>query len=188
MDAINTTNPLLLIISLVFGSLIGQWINIELRLERLGNSLQKKFKNDSGFSKGFVTTSLIYCVGAMAILGSLQSGLTGDHTKLYVKASLDGITAIIFASTLGIGVLFSSVPVFIYQGLITLTASFVKDLLVDIVIIEMAAVGGILIIGIGINILEIKKIKVANMLPSVFIPIIYYSLIIPVINYITSLF
>ncbi len=112
----------------------------------------------------------------MAIVGSLESGIQGNHETLFAKSILDGISSIIFASTLGIGVAFSSLPVLIYQGSITLLANFVKELLTPEVVNEMSAVGGILIMAIGINILGIKKIKVGNMLPAVFIPIIYYML------------
>lgn len=188
MDAIKSVNPLLLIISIVLGSIFGQWIDIESMLENIGNSIQSRIKNENSFSKGFVTASLIYCIGAMAIIGSLESGLTGNHVKLFVKSYLDGITSIIFTSTLGIGVIFSSISVFIYQGIITLSAIFVKDLLTDKVIVEMTAIGGLLIIGIGINILGFKKIKVANMLPAIFVPIIYFNLLIPLFKIIQEFF
>lgn len=175
MGALKTEDILLVIISIVIGSIIGEALKIEWRLEGVGNFLEKRLGGGtSGFSKGFVTASLIYCVGAMAIVGSLESGLAGNHQTLFAKAIIDGISAIIFASTLGIGVAFSAVSVFIYQGIITLTASLVKVLLTDGVIREMSAVGGILIIGIGINVLEIKRIRVGNMLPAIFIPLIYY--------------
>jgi len=113
----------------------------------------------------------------MAILGALESGLTGNHETLYAKSVLDGVSAVIFASTFGIGVAFSAVAVFLYQGAITLLASSVKDLLTPEVINEMSSIGGILIMAIGINILGIKKVKIANMLPAIFIPIVYYSIV-----------
>lgn len=178
MGGIKSENIILVIGSVVLGSIIGEVIGIENKLDNLGNSLQSKFGGkDSNFSKGFVTASLVYCVGAMAIVGSLESGIQGNHETLFAKSILDGISAVIFASTLGIGVAFSSLPVFIYQGSITLLANFVKDLLTTQVVNEMSAVGGLLIMAIGINILGIKKIKVGNMLPAVFIPIIYYILV-----------
>lgn len=177
MGGIKSENIILVIGSVVLGSIIGEVIGIENKLDNLGNSLQSKFGGkDSNFSKGFVTASLVYCVGAMAIVGSLESGIQGNHETLFAKSILDGISAVIFASTLGIGVAFSSIPVFIYQGSITLLANFVKDLLTTQVVNEMSAVGGLLIMAIGINILGIKKIKVGNMLPAVFIPIIYHIL------------
>lgn len=178
MSALKSENVLLVIISIAIGSIFGEWLNIEENLERLGDYIEGKFGDGgSNFSKGFVTASLIYCVGAMAIVGALESGLTGNHQTLFAKSVIDGITAVIFASTLGIGVVFSSAAVFIYQGIITVTASLVKVFLTDAVIREMASVGGILIMGIGFNILEIKKIKIGNMLPSVFIPLLYYILV-----------
>ncbi|MBU5310849.1 DUF554 domain-containing protein [Tissierella carlieri] len=178
MGGIKSENIILVIGSIVVGSVIGEVIGIENKLDNLGDFLQDKFGGkDSNFSKGFVTASLVYCVGAMAIVGSLESGIQGNHQTLFAKSILDGISAIIFASTLGIGVAFSSIPVFIYQGSITLLANFIKDLLTVQVVNEMSAVGGLLIMAIGINILGIKKIKVGNMLPAVFIPIIYYILV-----------
>ncbi|MBU5427723.1 DUF554 domain-containing protein [Tissierella pigra] len=178
MGGIKSENIILVIGSIVVGGIIGEIIGIENKLDNLGNSLQSKFGGkDSNFSKGFVTASLVYCVGAMAIVGSLESGIQSNHETLFAKSILDGISAIIFSSTLGIGVAFSSIPVFIYQGSITLLANSVKGLLTPQVVNEMSAVGGLLIMAIGINILGIKKIKVGNMLPSVFIPIIYYILV-----------
>ncbi len=175
MGGIESENIVLIISSIVLGSLIGEIIGIENKLDKLGNKMEGYFgKNDSNFSKGFVTGSLVYCIGAMAIVGALESGLSGNHQTLFAKSTLDGISAIIFSSTLGIGVAFSAIPVFIYQGIITLLANFVKDILTPEVIREMSSVGGILIAAIGINILGIKKIKVGNMLPAIFIPIIYY--------------
>lgn len=173
--AIKTQNMLLVVISLVIGSILGEWSRIEDKLEFIGKLVESKVgQGTSNISNGFVTASLIYCVGAMAIVGSLESGLTGNNETLFIKAILDGVTAIIFASTLGIGVAFSSVSVFAYQGLITLTANTMKIFLTDPVIIEMSAVGGVLIMAIGINLLGIKKIRIGNMLPAIFIPIIYF--------------
>jgi uncharacterized membrane protein YqgA involved in biofilm formation len=178
MGAIEANNIILIIASIVIGSIIGEMIDIDLRLEHLGQNMEKRFgKGDSNFSKGFVTASLVYCIGAMAIVGALKSGLEGNNDTLYAKSILDGITAVIFASTLGIGVAFAAIPVFIYQGTITLLASSVESLLTTNVINEMSAVGGILILAIGINILGIKKIKVANMLPAIFIPLIYLTIL-----------
>lgn len=174
MGGIKAQNITLVIGSIVVGSIIGEAIGIETKLNNLGSLMEKSFgRGDSNFSKGFVTATLIYCIGAMAIVGSLESGLMNNHDTLFAKSALDGISAIIFASTLGIGVAFSAIPVFVYQGAITLLASSLKDILTPAVITEMSAVGGILILAIGINILEIKKIKIGNMLPAIFIPIIY---------------
>jgi hypothetical protein len=177
-NALEFENLVVVIVSIVIGSIIGELIDINKRLNNLGDRLQSKFKNEEGnFSKGFVTASLVYCVGAMAIVGAIQSGLTGNHQTLYAKAVLDGITAIIFASTLGIGVMFSSLAVFLYQGTITIFASSLSVILTEIAINEISSVGGILIIAIGINLLGLKEIKIANMLPAIIIPPIYYFLL-----------
>jgi hypothetical protein len=177
-NALEFENLVVVIVSIVIGSIIGELIDINKRLNNLGDRLQSKFKNEEGnFSKGFVTASLVYCVGAMAIVGAIQSGLTGNHQTLYAKAVLDGITAIIFASTLGIGVMFSSLAVFLYQGTITIFASSLSSILTEIAINEISSVGGILIIAIGINLLGLKEIKIANMLPAIIIPPVYYFLL-----------
>jgi len=172
--ALKTNNTLVVIASLVLGGILGEWIDIELRLKQLGTILEKvlaKGNNSGNFTKAFVTASLIYCVGAMAIMGALESGLKGTHDILFAKAMLDGVSAIVFASSMGIGVLVSAIPVFIYQGGITLSAALLQGLLSDPVVAEMTATGGLLIVGIGINILEIKEIKVGNLLPGIFLAI-----------------
>ncbi|MBU5308047.1 DUF554 domain-containing protein [Clostridioides mangenotii] len=169
-------NTLITVVCIAVGGLIGEIIDIDNKINKLGDFLQNKLSKDkdseTSIAKGFVTTSLIYCVGAMAIVGALESGLTGNHQTLFTKALLDGISAIIFTTTLGIGVIFSSVAVFLYQGLITIGASILATLLSDAVVTALTAVGSLLIIGIGLNLLEITKIKVANLLPAVFLPII----------------
>lgn len=171
-------NPILFIISLVIGAIIGEFFDIEGKLSKFGNYLESKFKgNENSISKSFVSGSLLFCVGTMAILGSLESGLQGVHNTLYAKSILDGVMSVIFASTLGIGVLFSSVTVFIYQGIITMFASFIQPYFTDDMIREMSIVGGILISGLGLDLLNIKKIKVGNLLPSILIPIIYYAIL-----------
>lgn len=173
-NAMSGQNTMLVIFSLVIGTYIGEQLDIEGAMNRLGGWIEKRLKGtDSGFSKAFVTTSLIYCVGSMSILGALESGLKGQHEILFAKSMLDGVSSIIFSSTLGIGVLFSSLPVLLYQGAITLGAGFLKDLLTDPVIADMSGIGGLLIIAIGLNILEVKPIRVGNMLPAIFIPILY---------------
>ncbi len=166
-----------LIIYLVIGSVIGGFIDIERRLEQLGTRLEKRFSGrDAQFAKGFVTASLIFCIGAMAVMGALESGLKGEHGTLYSKAVLDGITALIFASTMGLGVLFSAAAVLVYQGAIALLAGTVAPVLTDVVVLQMSAVGGLLILGLGLNMLLDAKIKVGNMLPAVFLPMIYQLL------------
>lgn len=181
LNALKAQNILLLIFSLTIGSILGELLKIEDNLEKLGDYIESKFKgsfldNDSSISKGFVNTSLIYCIGAMSIMGALESGLSNNHETLYAKSVLDGISSIAFTSSLGIGVLFSAIPVFLYQGFITISASFMKQFLISSVITDMSAVGGLLIVAIGFNILEFKKIKVGNMLPAIFIPLIFHMI------------
>ena len=173
MFAVDSQNALVVVFSLVIGSVIGEWIDIEKRMNDLGDYVQGKLNSGEGsFSKGFVTASLLFCVGTMSIMGSLQSGLMNDHKILLMKSILDGTISVVFASTLGIGVVLSSLPVLVYQGSIALLASSVAPYLSEAVITEMTAVGGVLLVGMGINLLEIKKLKVGNMLPAIFLPII----------------
>lgn len=175
LSATKTQDLMIVIFSMILGTLLGEWIDIEKRLEKLGDHLGKRFsKSESGLANAFVTASLVFCVGSMAIVGALKSGLLGDHQTLYAKAVLDGITSIIFASSMGIGVIFSAGAVFLYQGLITIAASALKHVLIESVILEMSAVGGLLIMGLGFNLLEFKRIKVGNMLPAMFMPLIFY--------------
>jgi hypothetical protein len=172
--ALQTKNPLIVIASLVLGGVIGEWIDIELRLQHFGQWLEQRLAKNgqvTGFTKAFVTASLIYCVGAMAIMGSLESGLKGNYNILFAKSMLDGISALVFASSMGIGVLVSAVPVFVYQGAITMSAGLLQGILSAQVIAEMSAAGGLLILGIGFNILEFKEIKVGNLLPAIFIAV-----------------
>lgn len=177
-SGIKSENVLLLVSSIVIGAMIGERVNIEKRLDNMGNSLQSKFgKEDSQFSKAFVTAFLVCCAGAMSIVGSIESGIDGNHTTLLVKSILDGVLCLLLASTMGVGVLFAAIPVFIYQAILTLIASGVGDLLTPAIVNEMSSVGGMLIIAIGINVLELKKIRVANMIPAIFIPVIYFIMI-----------
>ncbi len=166
--ALQTKNILIVVLSLVLGGLTGEFFKIEEKLTGFGNRIEKMFGNSGGgFTKAFVTASLVYCVGAMAIVGSIQDGISGNPGTLYVKALLDGVSAVIFASTLGFGVAFSALPVFIYQGSITLAAEYLQGFLTQPVITELTATGGVLILGIGIRMIEIKDIKVGNLLPAV---------------------
>ncbi len=173
--ALKGNNTLITIISIAIGAVIGELIDIDALINRAAKSIEDKLNRKGGnvrFAKGFVTATLLFCVGAMAIVGSLDSGLTGDNTTLYTKSLLDGITAIIFAANFGVGVLASSVPILIYQGGITLLASLVAPLLSDVIIAEMTCVGSLLIIALSLNMLKITEIKVANYIPAIFIPII----------------
>lgn len=175
ISAIKTNDLLLLIFSLAIGSIIGEALKIEDRLEGLGRIIESKTSsNDGSVAKAFVTSSLVFCVGSMAIVGSIESGLTGNHQTLFAKAVLDGICSIFLSSTLGFGVAFSAVAVLIYQGIITLASASLKSFLSDGMIREISAIGGVLIMAIGLNMLKIKKIKVGNMLPAIFLPFIYY--------------
>ncbi|WP_291636848.1 DUF554 domain-containing protein [Clostridium sp.] len=172
--ALQVNNILILIISLTLGSLIGEMIKIEKGIENVGAWLESKVSSRNGVANGFVTASLVFCVGAMSIMGSLESGLSKNYSILYAKSLLDGIFAIIFSSSMGIGVCFSAISVFVYQGIITLTASLMKQFLIASVVNDMSAVGGLLIVAIGANMLDIKRIKVGNMLPAIFLPLLYY--------------
>ena len=172
--ALGSQDILLVIVSLAVGTVAGEYLQIEERLLRVGLTLEKKLAFEGqGVAHGFVTASLVFCVGAMAVVGSLESGLAGQHQTLYAKSILDGLASVVFASTLGIGVLFSAFSVLIYQGAITLAAEFIQPMLTDSVVVQMAAVGGLLIAAIGINMLEVKKIRVGNMLPAIFVPLVY---------------
>ena len=176
-EGIDTANIMLMIISLALGAFIGELINIEAKLERIGEfikvSLKVKGEKGQNFVEGFVSSSLLFCIGAMAIIGALKDGLTGDASTLYAKAVIDGTVSIFIASTLGIGVFFSVIPLGIYQGLITLLAKYIEPYLNDRLILNISFIGSVLIFGIGINMIFGKKIKCGNILPAVLIPILY---------------
>jgi uncharacterized protein len=171
-NALRCEHILLLIVSMTVGSAVGGILQLERSLERFGLWLESRtLKGNGNLAQGFVTATLVYCVGAMAIVGSLESGLTGNHQTLFAKSLIDGLSAIIFASTLGVGVLLSAVSVLVYQGTITIAAGALAHILVGPVISNMSAIGGLLIAAIGINILDIKRIPVANMVPAIFVPL-----------------
>lgn len=173
-SALGSGDVLALIVSLVLGGLIGEGVNIERRLEGLGARAEKLFHARNGsFTQGFMTASLVFCVGAMSIVGSLESGLVGEHSTLITKSALDAVGALFFAAAMGPGVLLSAAVVLLYQGGIALGASAVAPLLPEAVVKEMSAVGGLLIIGIGLNMLGATKIRLGNLLPAVFIPMAY---------------
>ena len=175
-NGIETQGSFLLIGSLVFGALVGEFIDIEDKLERLGEFLKTKVrvKGDSTFVEGFVTSSLVICVGAMAIVGSLQDGLQGDPSTLFAKAILDFMIVMVFSSTLGIGVMFSALPLAIYQGSMTIFATFLTPFLTDIVISNLSFVGSVLIFAVGVNLTFGKRIKVGNMIPAMIIPFFFH--------------
>lgn len=168
-------NILIPIASLVIGGFLGESLKIDARLADLGNLIARKQDNNgetSQFTQGFVTTTLVYCIGAMAVIGALEGGLQGSHDTLYAKSMLDGVSAIFFASSFGIGVGFSAVAVFLYQGIIALFANLLEPLFHASAIAEMTATGGMLIVGISLNILGITKISVGNLLPSLLIAVL----------------
>jgi len=175
--ALENRRVMLLIISMVAGSMIGEWIDIDKGMNNLGLWAEKKLGFGEGnFTKGFVTASILFCSGSMAIVGAMQSGLQGNHEMLFAKSILDGVVSIIFASAMGIGVAFSAVPVVLYEGLIALGAGFIKDMLTTEIITEMSATGSLLIAAIGFNFLEIREIKVANMIPAIFLPWLFIAI------------
>ena len=170
--------------ALIIGALIGEWVGIEDGLQSLGQSLEKRFSRDSEtgsgsrFVRGFMVSSLLFCIGPMAILGSIQDGLTGDYNLLAVKSTLDGFAAIAFASTLGVGVMFSSLIILIYQGGISLLAGLLNSIVTDPMMAEMTATGGVILMGVALNnLLEIKQIRVGNFLPALAVaPLIVWAL------------
>lgn len=178
--ALKGNDTLQMIICIALGGLIGEILDLDAKLNNLGQFIEdklNKYKKDHtkekvSIAEGFVTSSLLFCVGAMAVVGSLESGLQGNHTTLFAKSVLDGVSSIIFTSTLGIGVMLSSITILIYQGVITLLAGCVASILTDTVITSMSAIGSLLILGLGLNIVGATEIKVANLLPAIFLPII----------------
>ena len=167
------TNTLVTILSLVLGAILGELLNIDGGIERLGAWAQSKLsKGGSRLGEGFVTASLLFCVGSMSVVGSLQSGLTGNHETIFTKSMLDFVSAIILASSLGLGVCLSGAFVLVYQGAIVLLARWAAPVLSDYVVAEMSCAGSLLIIALGLNMLGITKLKVGNLLPAMFLPII----------------
>ncbi len=172
--AFETDSILLVIGSLAVGGIIGELIKLEEGLERLGEFIKEKTRSKSGnFVLGFVTSSLVFCIGPMTIVGSIQDGISGDASVLYAKSLLDGFASIVFASTLGVGVIFSSLTVLIFQGGLTLMGKELSFLLRPEVLNELVATGGLIIVGIGIYLLGIKKIKVGNFLPALVMAVIF---------------
>lgn len=165
---------LVILFSLVLGAVVGEWFRLEDKLEQIGQWIEAKLgQNRGNVAQAFVMTTLIYCIGAMAVVGSLDSGLRLDHTILYTKSFLDGFTAIIFSSTMGIGVVFSAIPVLLYQGSIVLLSAQIQSWfnqgLIEHVIADLTSTGGILIIALGLNIIGLTKIRVGNLLPALII-------------------
>lgn len=173
--AIQGQEFIMILISLVAGAILGEWANIEGRLERFGGWLEKRFHVTEGSpAKGFIYASLLFCVGSMAIVGSITDGLKGDRSILVTKAVMDGIISIPFAASMGFGVLGSALPVLIYQGGITLLASKLQSLFTPEMIRELTSVGGVIVMGIGINILGLQKIRVGNFIPALLLIILLF--------------
>lgn len=175
--AMKTTNFLIMIFSIVLGSIIGQLLSIDAALDNFGNRLKKRVGSENDkFSEGLITAFLLFCMGSMTILGAFEEGLGNPPNLLYAKSMLDGFSSIALSAGLGIGVIFSAIPLLIYQGGLTLFAGWLGEFFSEIVINEMSAVGGLMLIGLGINILEIKPIKVINMLPGLLVAVVLAAL------------
>ena len=174
--ALEGNNTIITIVSMAVGALIGELIDIDKWLNKLGETIQAKLDKGDGkesrIAEGFVNASLLYCVGAMSIVGALQAGLSGNYDTIYAKTVLDGVSSVIFSASMGIGVVFSSVTVLLYQGGITLCATFLSGILSQAVIAEMTAVGSLMIVGLGLNLLEVTDIKIANLLPGILVPVV----------------
>ena len=172
---ISSGSQMLVVLSLVFGGLVGELINIEKGLDTVGEKLKAlvRAEGDNKFVDGFVTASLVFCVGAMAICGPIDEALTGDSSTLYIKSILDMIMVMVLASVYGVGALFSALAVGIYQGVFTVFGVFISDFMTDILIKELTGVGSVLIFAVGVNLLFPKKIKVGNLLPALLVPVMY---------------
>ncbi|MBT8762861.1 DUF554 domain-containing protein [Desulfohalobiaceae bacterium Ax17] len=176
--ALKVENLLLLIFSILLGAITGEAIDLEKHLDNLANRLKKKLGSQSStFTQGLITAFLIFCIGSLTILGALDEGIRGDHTLLLTKSTLDGFTSIALSATYGLGVMFSVIPMLIYQGGITLLAGQFQSLFTPVLINQLTAVGGILILGLGLNLLEIKQIKITNMLPALVIVFLFKPLL-----------
>ena len=178
-QGMDLSQPLYYLICIIIGTAIGEAIDIDKQFNRLGDWMQSKFaKNseDSNFSQGFVEASLLFCIGSMTFLGALQSGIEHEHSIYYTKAVLDGITSITMGMGSGISVAFSALPIIVYQGILTLGASVLAPILTDATVTMCVSVGSLSLVAIGLNMLKITKIKVANMLPAMFIPMIWQAI------------
>lgn len=174
-NRLSSNYTMLIVVSLVIGGVAGELINIEKRLDSLGERLKRAVKagNDNRFVEGFVTASLVFCVGAMAICAPIDEALTGDSTTLFIKSVLDGIMAMVFASVYGVGAIFSAVTVGIYQGFFTVFGVFIADFMSDTLILTLSGVGSVLIFGVGVNLLRPKTLRVGNFIPALLVPVAY---------------
>ncbi len=178
-DGVKAGSTMLVVLSLVIGGLLGELVNIEHRLESVGERLKSavRAKGDNRFVEGFVTASLVVCVGAMAICGPLEEGLTGSSRTLFIKAILDLVIVAVFASVYGVGAGFSALSVGVFQGLITVFAVWIAPFMSDRLITNLSGVGSVLIFAVGINLLFPKKIRVGNLLPALLIPVAYEGIL-----------
>ena len=179
-SAIDTSNILIVILCLVAGTVIGELLKLEQRMDGAGDWLKSHIAKKGGgrFTEGFVTASLLFCVGSMSIMGSFDAGLRGDYDIIFAKSAMDGIMAVTFAATMGIGVAFSAVTVIVYQGALTLLAGVIEPVLSQPVITEMSAVGGVMLIATGMNIIGLTKerVRVGNMLPGLIFPAVWFAI------------
>ena len=181
-SAVKTEDLLCVILSMAFGTVLGEWIGIDNRIELAGDALKRKFvKSDSAnsrFTEGFVSACILFCIGSMTIMGCLEAGINRNYSIIFAKSTLDFFSSMAFGAAMGIGVTFSAVFVLVFQGALTLLASWIGPVLSPAVVNEMSAVGGVMLVGLAFNLLGITKdqdrIKVANMLPAIFLPLLYF--------------
>lgn len=173
--ALETNEIIFMVLAMILGGIIGTWIDIDGKILKIGEKLSTKFSkgSSSNFANAFLNASVLFCVGAMAIVGSFKAGTEGDYSILLTKSVLDGFMAIVFAAAMGIGTAFSAISLLVYQGLLTLLSGVIKDFVSPEMLNELSAVGGALIIMIGINLLDIKKLKTANYLPALIFTVIF---------------
>ena len=182
-------NILVAVISMAIGSVIGLAIDIDRRVNSAVSRFEERFikstdENGPTFAEGFVTTSMIFCVGAMTIVGSLQAGLVGDNTMLITKATMDGFGSIFFAASLGFGVMASALFIFVFQGSLVLMSQFIEPFLSEVVIAEMTCVGSIILVGMALNLIGVSKLKIMNYLPAIFMPIV----LVPIFEFVGNIF
>lgn len=171
-------SPYVMILSIALGTMVGEWLDLQKGIERFAQTLETRFakEDDSRIAQGFISATLLFCMGAMAIVGSLEGGLRGDHTLIFTKSTLDFISAMFLAASLGIGVLFAAGSVFVYQGAIVLLAGLVAPFLSDPIITEISAVGSVLLMGLAFNLLGVTKLRIMNYIPAVLLPILLVPL------------
>ncbi|MCQ2612073.1 MAG: DUF554 domain-containing protein [Treponemataceae bacterium] len=184
--ALKYNSIICIVLSLILGGILGTWIDIDGAILKLGGKIEKMVQkkpaesqgNNKNFAYAFLNASVLFCVGAMAILGSFEAGIKHDYTIIFTKSVLDGFMAIVFAASMGIGTIFSALSIFVYQGLLTLLSSFIAPYINDLMLAELSACGGVMIIMIGLNLLRLCKIKTANYLPALLV-VVAYQLIVP---------